>query len=337
MIHGENENLDVRSKSRENLGSLGVSKPTNTAETGKIRRSALASMDSSEDTLENRHKESKKLSPNHGDDDGMKSPMQENSRKKSKKKKSKKSKKKGKKDHNDENQNKKVKKKKSKRKMTDSEKSITKKLNEKPLVPYANADDTATDDSVEKTEVPGDSKKRYQLEKEIGVNFQTVGDIESDEVVSMKGPALNDYSDSQILRKTIESSSTMPESCKWNKDILDGNDILEEVEVSNLEAENRDTLEFVRMEKPKLNGGRNMLKRALANIIEKEKLKVGERREESDVKQKKRKTKKKKKRRKELSNEEDSDEKSPMAKTSNRSKLADHRVSEKAKKITENP
>jgi len=82
MIHGENENLDVRSKSRENLGSLGVCKPINTAETGKIRRSALASMDSSEDTLENRHKESKKLSPNHGDDDGMKSSMQENSRKK---------------------------------------------------------------------------------------------------------------------------------------------------------------------------------------------------------------------------------------------------------------
>ena len=74
------------------------------------------------------------------------------------------------------------------------------------------------------------------------------------------------------------------------------------------------------------------MKRALANIIEKEKLKVGEVREVSDVKQKKRKTRKKKKRRKELSNEEDLDEKSSKSKSRNHNKLLGHRVSEKALK-----
>merc|ERR1712179_518144 len=173
---------------------------------------------------------------------------------------------------------------------------MIKKLDEKPLVPYDNVDDTTTDDSVEITEG----------------------------VVTKQGPSLNEYSDSKFSRKTIESSSTMPASCKWNKDILNGNYILEDIEVSkpNLEAENTDN----RTEKPKFDGGRNILKRALANIIEKEKLKVDELKEVSDVKQKKRKTKKKKKRRKELLNEEDSGEKSSMTKSRSQNKLVGHRV-----------
>merc|ERR1719233_36590 len=286
-------------------------------------------MNSPEVAVENRHEESNKVSPDNEDTDGMQSPEQENIKKKLKKKKSKKSKKTKKKDYTDENYNKKVKQK-SNRKMADSEKSITNKLEGKPLVPYANADDTSTDDSAEKTEVVEDSKRIYQLEREIG----GVG-----EEVSKQGTALDDYSDNQISRKTTESSSSMPESCRWKKGILKGNDdILEDIEVlnSNLEAENADTQEFARTEKPKVDGGRNMLKRALASIIEKEKPKVRELREVPDVKQKKRKTKKKRKRRRELSNDEDSDEKSTRKKKQKAKKVGSSCVRKSIEKIIEN-
>jgi len=318
MIHGENENLDAHCKSRDNQGSQGGFRSIDTAEKEKIRNSASSSVDSPKDAIKYKHEDFNKLSKDHGDDDGTKSTENGTSRKRSKKKKSKKSKKSKKKDYTDENYNKKVKKKKSKRKLACFEESIIKKLDEKPLVPYDNPDDTTTDGSVENTEVADDSKKRYPLEREIGGKLLPGGVKESIEIVSKQGPALNDYSDYQISRKSTELTSTTPDSSKWNKHILNGNnDSLEDTEVlkSKLELEYNNTLEFVHTEKPKINGGCNMLKRALANIIEKEKLKVDEFGEEPNVKQKKRKIKKKKKRRKELSNDEDSDEKSSMLKS----------------------
>merc|ERR1719233_1914526 len=181
---------------------------------------------------------------------------------------------------------------------------------------------------------------RKMADSEKSVTNQLEGEIGGvGEEVSKQGTALDDYSDNQISRKTTESSSSMPESCRWNKGILKGNDdILEDIEVlnSNLEAENADTQEFARTEKPKVDGGRNMLKRALASIIEKEKLKVCEVGEVPDVKKKKRKTKKKRKRRKELSNDEDSDEKSIRKKKQKAKKVGSSCVRKSIEKIIEN-
>merc|ERR1719158_280434 len=250
IILSENESLPICYKSGESqrspIATVGV----------KIGSNAQTSIDFLKDNVVSTTKKSEKLSSFHGNDSKL--PEEERSRKKSKTKKAKKTKK-SKKEHSEVNHNKRVKKNKSKQNLEDFKEELMKKLGNKPLVPYADSDDTATDDSIKSKETKeGPMKKR-----ETDAIILTEG-VKNSKKVSKQRLDFNDL-DSQFSRKAPETSSISPGSRRWDM----GNENISEdpgVQMSNQQVENTgpQPQEFALTENIKCSGGRNMLRRALA-------------------------------------------------------------------------
>jgi len=279
---------------------------------------------------------------------------QSKSRKEVKKRKSKKSKKRKKNDiedddHDDYEVKRRKKKKKSKKKTDVLEKLNKQEVEVRPLVPYGDAEDTKSDDSLENTDDTKVSeaskfKRSFSIARLQTSSLKTDRsvDVACNKPVKKVSFVIENERDTcaQYSRenKEIESLSLAPVSCKWDRE---GNEVEDPGKLKGESGKYSDTADTQELSQPakvsqEVAGPQNVLRRALANIIEKNAREKKKLIEQSDVNITYR-AKKKKKRRKASSEDESIDGLSKREKKDVNKKLSDLNIPEKAwKKLLKN-
>jgi len=257
-------------------------------------------------------------------------PSEREHKSKSKKKKSKKLKKEKvkKSEYSDE----KYYKKKKKNKLKTKEKKLQNE-NVKPLVPYADVDETMTDSSVDDTEA---SSKPSRLVLERGTNKNS----KANGAVSKQTPVSGNCDRDQSIMKNEKLDSIEPVVCKWDKDWNNGvtdQDLGEDPALVKGEPNSPSKCANLSQELPRnsnheIVGAHNMLRRALANIIEKDKklrIEVENNDNNSEKGVRSCRIKKKKKKRRKVSDEKESSREPLQFKHRKRKKVSDMHIPEK--------